>query len=149
MEGNEKLEKWIQCLTQASQLAYVEGAQGTARLLGCMQRLARYSMRSAEWAPFSEEWERLKDLVEIRRGLFGERIRLYDAPDTALFVPCMSLVEAVGEIGVFDAPVEDASCEIDVIVQHKQDTAKGCILLLTVRKTTNEETVEAIREWKL
>lgn len=136
-------------LTQASQLADIEGAQGTARLLASMQRLVRYMGSCADWVPLSEEWAVLKDLIEIRKGRFGNRIHLARAPRAAIFVPRMSLVGTAEELCAPDELLEDPLCEFDIEVKILQDVATGYVLHMNVRKNGADRRKEMERRWAL
>ncbi len=136
-------------LTQASQLADIEGAQGTARLLASMQRLVRYMGSRAEWVPLPEEWAVLKDLIEIRKGRFGNRFHLGSAPRAALFVPRMALVGAAEEICAPDELLRDPLCEFEIEAKILQDVATGYALVMTVRKTGAGGQEEIERRWPL
>lgn len=136
-------------LTQASQLADIEGAQGTARLLASMQRLVRYMGSRAEWVALPEEWAVLKDLIEIRKGRFGNRIHLRPAPRAALFVPRMALVGAVEELCAPDELLRDPLCEFEIEAKILQDVATGYALVMTVRKTGAGGQEETERRWPL
>ena len=136
-------------LTQASQLADIEGAQGTARLLASMQRLVRYMESRAEWVPLPEEWAVLKDLMEIRKGRFGNRIHLGPTPRAALFVPRMALVGAAEELCAPDEMLRDPLCEFEIQAKILQDVATGYALLMTVKRTSADGQEETERRWPL
>jgi hypothetical protein len=136
-------------LTQASQLADIEGAQGTARLLASMQRLVRYMESRAEWVPLPEEWAVLKDLMEIRKGRFGNRIHLGPAPRAALFVPHMALVGAAEELCAPDEMLRDPLCEFEIQAKILHDVATGYVLLMTVKRTSADGQEETERRWPL
>ena len=136
-------------LTQASQLADIEGAQGTARLLASMQRLVRHMESRAEWVPLPEEWAALKDLIEIRRGRFGNRIHLLPSPRAALFVPRMALVGAAEELCAPDELLKGPPCEFEIEAKILQDVAAGYVLVMTVRKTSADGQQETERRWPL
>jgi hypothetical protein len=42
----------------------------------------------------SDEWAALEDLIEIRKGRFGNRIHLSQMPFATIFMPHMALVGA-------------------------------------------------------
>ena len=136
-------------LTQASQLADIEGAQGTARLLASMQRLVRYMESRAGWVPLPEEWAVLKDLMEIRKGRFGNRIHLGPAPRAALFVPRMALVGAAEELCAPDEMLRDPLCEFEIQAKILHDVATGYALLMTGKRTSAEGQEETERRWPL
>ena len=136
-------------LTQASQLADIEGAQGTARLLASMQRLVKHMGLCAQWVPLSDEWAALKDLMEIRKGRFGNRIHLSPMPLTALFVPRMALVGSTEEICAPEAMLKDPLCEFEIEVQVRQDVAVGYVLRVIIRKTGADGCEETQRQWTL
>ena len=136
-------------LTQASQLADIEGAQGTARLLISMQRLVRYMGSRADWVQLPEEWAVLKDLIEIRKGRFGNRIHLGPAPRAALFVPRMALVGAAEELCAPDELLRDPLSEFEIEARILQDVSQGYSLVMTVRKTGAGVQEEIERRWLL
>jgi len=147
--GQEELsEKISEFLTQASQLADIEGAQGTARLLASMQRLIRYMGSRAQWVPLPDEWAVLQDLIEIRKGRFGNRIRLAPMPRAALFVPRMALVGAADELCAPDELLKDPLCEFEIEARVLEG-AEGCTLRMAVRRTGADGREETERRWTL
>lgn len=136
-------------LTQASQLADIEGAQGTARLLASMQRLVKHMGLRAQWVPLSDEWAALKDLIEIRKGRFGNRIHLSQMPLVMIFVPHMALVSAAEEACAPDEMLKDPACEFEIEVQIRQDVAVGYVLRMIIRKTGADGCEETQRQWTL
>jgi hypothetical protein len=149
MPEDDLSEKISEYLTQASQLADIEGAQGTARLLASMQRLIRHMGLRAEWVPLSDEWAALKDLIEIRKGRFGNRIHLGSMPVAALFAPRMALVGAAEEACAPDELLRDPACEFEIEVQIRQDVALGYVLRMTVRRTGSNGCEDFQRQWTL
>jgi len=135
-------------LTQASQLADIEGAQGTARVLASMQRLVRHMGLRAEWVPLPDEWAALKDLIEIRKGRFGNRIHLGAMPPGAVFVPRMALAGAAAEVCAPDEMLKDPACEFEIEAEVAEH-AGGCTLQMTVRKTGADGCGDYHRQWAL
>ena len=149
MERDDLPGKICDYLTQASQLADIEGAQGTARLLASMQRLVRHAALCRDWVPLADEWAALKDLIEIRKGRFGNRIHLGPMPCAALFVPRMALVNAAEAACAPDEMLRAPACEYEIEVQIRQDMALGYRLRMAVRKTGVCEGADFVRQWTL
>ena len=149
MEKEDLSGKICEYLTPASQLADIEGAQGTARLLASMQRLIRYAALRSGWVPLTDEWAALKDLIEIRKGRFGNRIHLGTMPQAALFVPRMALVNAAEEACAPDEMLRDPAREFEIEAQVHQDMALGYQLRLTVHRAGTRGDADFMRQWTL
>ena len=133
------VEQMGEFLMQASELAYVEGAQGTARLLGCMRRIFRYVGATREWVPFADEVAAVRDFVEIRRARFGNRIRLLAVADNSLFLPRMSVLDAVMEACNPEILLTDPAAELELRLDYAPQPAPGCLTLYVTKISATGE----------
>ena len=138
-------EQMGEFLMQASELAYVEGAQGTARLLGCMRRILRYVGAARDWVPFADEAAAVRDFMEIRRARFGNRIRLASVADNSLFLPRMSVLDAVMEMCSSEILLADPTAELELRLDY-EPTPPGS-LTLRVTNTSAAGECRTERRW--
>ena len=81
-------------ISRAADLAYVEGAQGTSRLLACLRGVLRYLRQDAEWVPLADELKAVEDYITLCRVRDSDR-RLSLPQADSRFVPHRMLVDSV------------------------------------------------------
>jgi hypothetical protein len=90
-------DDWLRgVLVQASELATIEGAPQTARVLACADRILRYMRHPEDWVQLSAEMLCVKDYVELIHARVGKRVALV-WPRDELFVKRASIVSFVDE----------------------------------------------------
>ncbi len=105
-------EDWLRgVLVQASELATIEGAPQTARVLACADRILRYMQHAEDWVLLSAEMLCVKDYVELIHARVGKRVAL-TWPRDELFVKRFSIVSFV-----------DAHCSLEEILARPGDYA--------------------------
>lgn len=90
-------DEWLRgVLVQASELATIEGAPQTARVLACADRILRYMRHPEDWVPLVSEMLCVKDYLELIHARVGKRVALH-WPNEELFVKRASVVSFVDE----------------------------------------------------
>ena len=103
---------WLRgVLVQASELATIEGALQTARVLTCADRILRYMDHEPDWVPLSAEMLCVRDYVELIHARVGKRVQL-TWPCEELFVRRASVMSFV-----------DECCSLEEILAHPGDYA--------------------------
>ena len=105
-------DEWMRgVLVQASELATIEGAPQTARVLACADRILRYMRHPEDWVPLVSEMLCVKDYVELIHARVGKRVALV-WPKEELFVKRASVVSFI-----------DAHCSLEEILARPGDYA--------------------------
>ena len=105
-------DEWLQgVLVQASELATIEGAPQTARVLACADRILRYMRHPEDWVPLASEMACVKDYVELIHARVGKRVAL-TWPKDEVFVKRASVVSFV-----------EAHCSLEEILAQPGDYA--------------------------
>ena len=121
-------------LTQASELACVEGAQGTHRVLTCASRLLRH-MSGTGLTPLEDELMCLNDFLSIRKARFGNRFHLTSFCADGLFIARMGIITFVdGHISA-ERLLNDPDMEYKVDCERHLDVARGVVLRVRVRES--------------
>lgn len=134
-------------ISRASELAYIEGAQGTARLLACLHDFIRYMQQEAEWAPLDDELKAVVNYVTLCR--LRESARGLTLPEeNSFFVRRMMLVDAVMQVLTLDSPTDEPDKDLEIrvdVVNHGGNKR----LILTVEKTLSSGKEKLKRQWDL
>jgi len=134
-------------LTQASELACVENAQGTHRALTCASRLLRH-MSDTGLAPLEDELEGLADYLSILKARFGNRFHLMDFRAVewfeGLFVERARVISFVDEQIDVERLLNDPDVEYHIDCQRRLDAA-----LRVVVREGGEGAAEAVCDLRL
>jgi len=134
-------------LTQASELACVENAQGTHRALTCASRLLRH-MSDTGLAPLEDEMEGLADYLSILKARFGNRFHLADCRAEewleGLFVERARVISFVDERIDVERLLNDPDVEYYIDCQRRLDAA-----LRVVVREGGEGAAEAVCDLRL
>ena len=120
-------------LTQASELACVENAQGTHRALTCASRLFRH-MSDTGLAPLADELECLSDYLSILKARFGNRFHLTAFHAEGLFIERARVISFVDEHIDVERLLNDPDVEYHIACERRLDVAKGIVLRVHARE---------------
>jgi len=134
-------------LTQASELACVENAQGTHRALTCASRLLRH-LSDMGLAPLEDELECLADYLSILKVRFGNRFHLAAFRAEELFVERGSVVSFVDEHIDVERLLNDPDTEYYIDCERHLNVAQGIVLRVHVREC-GERAAEAVCDLQL
>ena len=135
-------------ISRAADLAYVEGAQGTSRLLACLRGFLRYLRQDAEWVPLADELKAVEDYITLCRVRDSDR-RLSLPQADSRFVPHRMLVDSVMQACALDFPANTPGVELGIRVELNDAGDGRCRLILTVDKTIPSGTEQFKRQWEL
>jgi len=130
-------------LTQASELACVENAQGTHRALTCASRLLRH-MTDTGLAPLEDELECLADYLSILEARFGNRFHLAAFRAEGLFIERARIISFVDEHIDVERLLNDPDVDYRIAFERRSDGA----LRAAVREC-GERTVESVCDLQL
>ena len=131
-------------ISRTCDLAYVEGAQGTARLLGCMHTFVRYIIQPNEWTPLSDELAAVKDYITFcHLHNSNQSVKLPD--DDSYFVRHMSLVGPVMDL----CPIDEPDMNIDICVEIIRNDTTSKQLVFTIKKESRSKSEEYKQQWDL
>ena len=134
-------------LTQASELACVEGADGTHRVLTCASRLLRHITR-AGLAPLEDEMECLADYLSIRTARFGNRFHLRPFYGDGLFIERSLIISFIdGRIST-EGLLNDPDMEYRVCCEGRINDTEGTVLRVRVCEY-GEHVEESFRDFPL
>ncbi|MCL1795592.1 MAG: histidine kinase [Clostridia bacterium] len=120
-------------LTQASELACVENAQGTHRVLTCASRLLRH-MSDTGLAPLADELECLADYLSILKARFGNRFHLAAFPAEELFIERARVISFIDEHIDVERLLNDPDVEYRIEFERRLDVAQETVLRVRVRE---------------
>ena len=111
-------------LTQASDLAYVEGAYGVHRVLACASRLLRH-MAGAGLAPLEDELKCLTDYLSICKARFGNRFYLQPFRADGLFIERMHVIAFIDEHISAERLLSNPDTEYHIDCEQRLSVSEG------------------------
>ena len=120
-------------LTQASELACVEGAHGTHRLLTCASRLLRH-MSDTGLTPLEDELKCLADYLSTRKARFGNRFHLHPFCADSLFIERMSIIAFIHKHISVERLLNNPDMEYHMDCERRLNGAGGAMLRVRVQE---------------
>lgn len=116
-------------LVRGEQLANIEGAQETARLLQTTASLMAYLCDERDWGPAGDELRAMRDYGDILRICFARRISLSCELPPDRFIRRRVLLDALLEICSLDDVLSDSAgrnLEIQILAPVCAEDAGAC-----------------------
>jgi len=120
-------------LTQASELACVEGAQGTHRVLTGASRLLRH-MAGTGLTPLEDELKCLADYLSIHQARFGNRFHLRPFRAEGLFIERAGIIAFINGHISPERLLNDPDMEYCIDCERRLNGTEGAALRVRVRE---------------
>ena len=135
-------------ISRAADLAYVEGAQGTSRLLVCLCGFLRYLRQDSAWVPLADELKAVEDYMTLCR-MWDSGCNLSLPEPGSQFVPHRLLVDAVMRACAADFQANQPGTDLSVRIELLNPGKGKARLTLTVDKSLPSGAEHLKRQWEL
>lgn len=135
-------------ISRAADLAYVEGAQGTSRLLACLRGFLRYLRQDSAWVPLADELKAVEDYMTLCR-VWDNRRNLTLPDPGSQFVPHRLLVDAVMKACAADFQANQPGTDLSIKIELLNTGQGKALLILMVDKSLPSGAEHLKRQWEL